>query len=109
VQETLLRAWKGIDSFEGRAAFRSWLYRIATNVCLDMLRGPQRRAQPIDLSAPWSADTPLPAPSPENTWVSPIADDRVQRRAFERIEFTFAHIITHSRFITLANLAIVPL
>src|SRR5438132_3635786 len=49
VQETLLRAWKNIDSFEGRAAFRSWLYRIATNVCLDMLRGPQRRAQPIDL------------------------------------------------------------
>src|SRR6059058_1973601 len=77
VQDTFLRAWRAYDKFEGRAAFRSWLYRIATNVCLDMLRGPQRRAQPIDLSAPWSADTPLPAPSPENTWVSPIADDRV--------------------------------
>jgi RNA polymerase sigma-70 factor (ECF subfamily) len=77
VQETLLRAWKAIDSFEGRAAFRSWLYRIATNVCLDMLRGSVRRAQPVDLSRPWSADTPLPAPSPENTWISPIADERV--------------------------------
>jgi RNA polymerase sigma-70 factor (ECF subfamily) len=77
VQETLLRAWKGIDGFEGRAAFRSWLYRIATNVCLDMLRGPQRRAQPMDLSAAWSADTPLPAPTPENTWVSPMADERI--------------------------------
>src|SRR3954449_12416489 len=76
-QETLLRAWKGIDGFEGRSAFRSWLYRIATNVCLDMLRGSQRRAQPIALSDPWSADTPLPPPGPENTWVSPIADDRV--------------------------------
>jgi RNA polymerase sigma-70 factor (ECF subfamily) len=77
VQETLLRAWKAIESFEGRSAFRSWLYRIATNVCLDMLRGPQRRAQPVDLSGPWSADTPLPAPSPENTWISPMADERI--------------------------------
>ncbi|MFL6240281.1 MAG: sigma-70 family RNA polymerase sigma factor [Actinomycetes bacterium] len=77
VQETLLRAWKSIDQFEGRAAFRSWLYRIATNVCLDMLRSSGRRAQPVDLSSPWSADTPLPAASPESTWVSPIADERV--------------------------------
>jgi RNA polymerase sigma-70 factor (ECF subfamily) len=77
VQEALLRAWKNIDGFEGRAAFRSWLYRIATNVCLDMLRSAGRKAQPMDLSDPWSADTPLPAPSPENTWVSPIADERI--------------------------------
>src|SRR2546422_10813609 len=67
VQETLLRAWKGIDDFEGRAAFRSWLYRIATNVCLDILRSSARKAQPMDLSDPWSADSPLPAPSPEYT------------------------------------------
>ncbi|HVE97595.1 MAG TPA: sigma-70 family RNA polymerase sigma factor [Mycobacteriales bacterium] len=77
VQETMLRAWRGADSFEGRASLRSWLYRIATNVCLDALRSTQRRAQPMDLSAPWTADTPLPAPTPESTWVSPIADDRV--------------------------------
>jgi RNA polymerase sigma-70 factor (ECF subfamily) len=77
VQETLLRAWKNIEQFEGRAAFRSWLYRIATNVCLDMLRSSGRRAQPVDLSGPWSADTPLPAPSAENLWVSPIADERI--------------------------------
>jgi len=77
VQEAMVRAWKGIDGFEGRSALRSWLYRIATNVCLDMLRGSQRRAQAMDLSDPWSAETPLPAPSPENTWVSPIADERV--------------------------------
>ena len=46
VQETMLRAWRGSDSFEGRSSLRSWLYRIATNVCLDMLRGEKRRALP---------------------------------------------------------------
>src|SRR3984893_3840773 len=49
VQETFLRAWRGFERFEGRAALRSWLYRIATNVCLDMLGGRARRARPIDM------------------------------------------------------------
>src|SRR5262249_20226645 len=49
VQETFLRAWRGFDRFEGRAAVRTWLYRIATNVCLDMLGSSQRRARPMDL------------------------------------------------------------
>ena len=48
VQDTFLRAWRGFDRFEGRAAFRSWLYRIATNVCLDMLNGRNKRARPMD-------------------------------------------------------------
>ena len=48
VQDTFLRAWRGYDRFEGRAAFRSWLYRIATNVCLDMLSGRNKRARPMD-------------------------------------------------------------
>ena len=77
VQETLLRAWRGYDRFEGRAALRSWLYRIATNVCLDMLNGSQRRARPMDLGPPQSADTPLPEPLPEVTWIEPIPDGTV--------------------------------
>ena len=77
VQETLVRAWRGIDRFEGRAALRSWLYRIATNVCFDMLSGRERRARPMDLGPALSADTALGAALPEVTWIQPIPDDRV--------------------------------
>jgi RNA polymerase sigma-70 factor, ECF subfamily len=75
VQETLLRAWHGLDRFEGRAALRSWLYRIATNVCLDMLSGRERRARPMDLGP---ASEPLESnlnTRPEVTWIQPIPDD----------------------------------
>ncbi|TQM29050.1 sigma-70 family RNA polymerase sigma factor [Nocardia bhagyanarayanae] len=72
VQETFTRAWKSYGSFEGRASLRSWLYRIATNVCLDMLDGPQRRARPMDLSGPGTPDSPLPPPQPDYVWIEPI-------------------------------------
>jgi RNA polymerase sigma-70 factor (ECF subfamily) len=74
VQETLLRAWKGLERFEGRAALRSWLYRIATNVCLDMLEGRKRRARPMDLGP---ARAPVESnlnTLPEATWLQPIPD-----------------------------------
>jgi RNA polymerase sigma-70 factor (ECF subfamily) len=77
VQETFLRALKGFEGFEGRAALRSWLYRIATNVCLDMLGGKERRARPMDLAPAKTADAPLGEPLPEVTWILPVPDERV--------------------------------
>jgi len=77
VQETMVRAWRKADTLESPAALKSWLYRIATNVCLDMLDASQRRARPMDLSAPVTADAQLDAGLPEESWVLPIADARV--------------------------------
>jgi RNA polymerase sigma-70 factor, ECF subfamily len=77
VQETLLRAWRSQDRFEGRASLRSWLYRIATNVCLDMLSASQRRARPMDLRPAQSADTPLPDPLDAREWIEPVPDSMV--------------------------------
>jgi RNA polymerase sigma-70 factor (ECF subfamily) len=74
VQETLLRAWRSLDRFEGRAALRSWLYRIATNVCLDLLNGRERRARPMDLADARSPDGPLGEILPEVTWIEPVPD-----------------------------------
>jgi RNA polymerase sigma-70 factor (ECF subfamily) len=74
VQETFVRAWRNYDGFEGRSSLRSWLYRIATNVCLDMLQGPQRRARPMDMGPAATADSTLGAPLTESAWVLPIAD-----------------------------------
>jgi RNA polymerase sigma-70 factor (ECF subfamily) len=74
VQETFVRAWRGIDRFEGRAALRSWLYRIATNVCLDMIDARKRRAMPMDLGP---AQEPVVANlnlRPESEWVEPMPD-----------------------------------
>jgi RNA polymerase sigma-70 factor, ECF subfamily len=78
VQETMVRAWKAIDGFEGRASLRSWLYRIANNVCIDMHRSPQRRARPMEMgpSTP-TADVVLGAPHAEHMWVQPVLDERV--------------------------------
>ncbi|GGK59577.1 DNA-directed RNA polymerase sigma-70 factor [Nocardia camponoti] len=72
VQETFTRAWRSYDSFEGRASLRSWLYKIATNICLDMLDRPQSRARPMDLNGPGRADSPLPPPQPDYVWIEPI-------------------------------------
>jgi len=77
VQETFLRAWRAWESFEGRSSLRSWLYRIATNVCLDMRGASQRRARPVDLNPAGDAGMPLPEPRPEDIWIEPVPDSVV--------------------------------
>src|SRR5438105_1968369 len=77
VQETMVRAWRNLDTFEGRSTVRSWLYRIATNVCLDMLRGRQRRARPMEVGPSSTTDAFDGAQLPEHAWVTPIPDARV--------------------------------
>src|SRR5579859_4507698 len=72
VQETMLRAWRALDSFDGRSSLSTWLHRIATNVCVDMLRGRKRRATPMDLGP---AQEPVLAnlrTRSEATWIEPI-------------------------------------
>jgi RNA polymerase sigma-70 factor, ECF subfamily len=103
VQDTFLRAWRAYDRFEGRAALRSWLYRIATNVCLDMLNGRSRRARPMDLGG---AVEPIEAnlnTLPEVTWMEPIPDGLAfaendpaeQTMARETIRLAFVAALQH--------------
>ncbi len=77
VQETMLRAWKSLDRFEGRAALRSWLYRIATNVCFDLLNGKERRARPMDLGPSHEPVAENLNVLPEVTWIEPVPDTLV--------------------------------
>lgn len=77
VQDTMVRAWKAYDKFEGRSSERSWLYRIATNVCLTLLETRKRRERPVDLGPVGSAEVPLPEPNPEISWLEPVPAGRV--------------------------------
>jgi RNA polymerase sigma-70 factor (ECF subfamily) len=96
VQETLLRGWKSIDRFEGRSELRSWLYRIATNVCLDLLNGRERRARPMDLGP---AQEPVAAnlnTLPEVTWIEPLPDDPADvAESRETIRLAFVAALQH--------------
>ena len=76
VQETFIRAWRNIDHFEGRSALRSWLYRIATNVCLDMLDSRKRRARPMDLG-PAGEPVVENLHTPDQLWIEPMPDSLV--------------------------------
>src|SRR6266536_204160 len=90
VQETMLRACRCLYRFEGRAALRSWLYRIATNVCLDMLEGRERRARPMDLGP---AREPIEAnlsTLPETTWIQPVPDPLVASAEADPADVTVA-------------------
>ena len=74
VQETMLRAWRSLEKFEGRAALSSWLYRIATNVCLDAVAARNRRARPMDLGPAGEPVAENLGTLPEVTWIEPIPD-----------------------------------
>jgi RNA polymerase sigma-70 factor (ECF subfamily) len=76
-QEAMLRAWRRADTLKEPAAMKSWVFRIATNVCFDQIEDRKRRARPVDLAEPGTADTPVGAPLPETTWILPIADSQV--------------------------------
>ena len=90
VQETLIRAWRAIDRFEGRSTLRSWLYRIATNVCLNMLKSAQRRARPMDLGPASLGDAELGPALAERTWVGPIPDRRAVPTAGDPAELALS-------------------
>src|SRR3954453_18004238 len=72
VQETMIRAWRSLDRFEGRSALRSWLYRIATNVCLDSIGGREKRARPMDMGPAAEPIVENLRELPEGTWITPL-------------------------------------
>jgi RNA polymerase sigma-70 factor (ECF subfamily) len=95
VQDTLVKAWQAIDRFEGRAALRSWLYRIATNVCLDMLKSTQRRARPMDLGPAQEPVADNLHMRTEANWIDPMpdpADTAVER---EGVRLAFVAALQH--------------
>jgi RNA polymerase sigma-70 factor (ECF subfamily) len=100
VQETMVRAWRNLERFEGRSSVRSWVYRIATNVCLDMVRGRQRRARPMDLGPSSAADADLGPAHPENVWVTPIPDGRVLPTEADPAELAVAKETIRLAFVT---------
>jgi RNA polymerase sigma-70 factor, ECF subfamily len=91
VQETFIRAWRGYERFEGRSALRSWLYRIATNVCLDMLNSRERRARPMDLGPSVEPVVSNLNTLPEVTWLEPIPDTLVTPATADPAEVVVAH------------------
>src|SRR5881392_3667425 len=96
VQETMVRAWKALDRFEGRSQLRSWVYRIATNVCLDMAKSRERRARPMDLGPAREPVFENLATRPETTWLEPVPADPAEV-ALERdtIRLAFVAALQH--------------
>ncbi|MFD8021712.1 sigma-70 family RNA polymerase sigma factor [Streptomyces lavendulae] len=90
VQDTYIRAWRAYEKFEGRSSLRSWLYRIATNVCLDLLNAGNRRARPMDFGAPQHQASAVLNERPEVTWLEPVPDGRVLPQTADPAELALA-------------------
>ncbi|MFG2973407.1 sigma-70 family RNA polymerase sigma factor [Streptomyces sp. NPDC048331] len=90
VQDTYVRAWRAHEKFEGRSSLRSWLYRIATNVCLDLLNAGNKRARPMDLTAPQHQASAVLNERPEVTWLEPVPDGRVLPQTADPAEMALA-------------------
>ncbi|MFI8338936.1 sigma-70 family RNA polymerase sigma factor [Streptomyces sp. NPDC085639] len=97
VQEALVRAWRNVDGFEGRSALRTWVYRIATNVCLDALASGKRRALPMDLSGPSGGGTPPALPQESVLWVEPCpgGDPEAAATSGESVRLAFVAALQH--------------
>ncbi len=105
VQDTMVRAWRGLESFERRSALRTWLYRIATNVCLTMLDGAQRRARPMDFGPAGAGTAAHPGePRPDEVWVGPIPDSRVVRDGADPAEVVAARESVRLAFVAALQL-----
>src|SRR5256885_3678384 len=89
VQETMVRAWKNLERFEGRAALRTWLYRIATNVCLDMIGSRERRARPMDLGPAQEPVIDNLHTRAEATWILPLPDPAEGAVSHESVRLAF--------------------
>ena len=95
VQETFIRAWRNLERFEGRAALRSWLYKIATNVCFDMLSGRERRARPMDLGPSQEPVESSLNTMPEATWIQPTPDPAAVAESHETTRLAFVAALQH--------------
>lgn len=104
VQETLTRAWRSIDRFEGRATMRTWLYKIASNVCFDALAATKKRAMPMDMGPAQDAHEPLAPPTSDSDWVEPVptamvldlgVDPAIASEARESVRIAFIAALQH--------------
>ncbi|UQW99423.1 sigma-70 family RNA polymerase sigma factor [Streptomyces sp. RerS4] len=97
VQETMVRAWRSVDRFEGRSGLRTWVYRIATNVCLDALASGERRALPMDLSGPSEGSSPPSPPQDAALWVEPCpgGDPEAAATSGESVRLAFVAMLQH--------------
>ena len=98
VQDTMVRAWRSLDRFDGRSSLRTWLYRIATNVCLDALGDRARRVRPMEERAAGSIDDPLET-RPRTHWLEPIPDARALPSDADPFELTALRQSTRLAFV----------